>query len=135
MFAIMPDKPTKKYPITFRGKEYEVRWHFNWLEDEILKVYEVIHKQNPITKKKYKKYRFVYRRSSLYLGDYYVQLELDPNRDDKFIILIFLLMESMYDEQKDRIEAENTRQKQLAAFNNWDGNLDTRYRRDIKKTN
>lgn len=123
MGCAMSEKIIKKYPIYYKDKEYEIRiekekeYHYglniNFTSDYV-NIYEVNESKNILfnyfnDKIKYKK---VYSESLKYISNNNYELD---SLNENYYIKLFKIAFIKY------IEPIETKEKQLAALNNWDG--------------
>lgn len=99
----------KKYPVTYKGKEYEVRWedYFGYY----LTIYEV---------KRFWKIKFYisrYRTWEVNIEDLVSIPENDPNYYIEEVMELFKLWEAVTQKEKEEKTVEINKQKSLAEWN------------------
>lgn len=111
----------KKYPVIYKGKEYEVRWEFNIISTDLV-IYEV--KTNYIFGKiKRKTYKEKYRKNEMWveLEKETILSEKDPNYYIKEVKMLFKMWEAKLKEKEELEETYRIKEQALAE---WDGVID-----------
>ena len=106
----------KKYPVHYKGKEYEVRWKVSRWRDKSLCIYEVK------TICKFKVYKKVISFGEEYIRKFLADekriYSWDPNFYIEEIKMLFYLWEICIEEKNKRDELNLTKEQ---ALKNWDG--------------
>lgn len=102
-----------KKQVTYKGKEYEVRWEKVRQLDYIV-IYEV-------NIKRIKAYKEIYNYPLYFLNEY-IKISIDdPNVYIEQVKTLFKLWEGSEERKKQKEEIENNKQQ---ALNEWDGVID-----------
>lgn len=104
----------KKYPVIYKGKEYEVRWEEDTFS--FLTIYEV--KEIKIFKKiKFKEYIEKYYSFTSTVQELVTVSDDDPNYHIEEIKTLFKMWEEL-------LSIENVIEKQEQSLEEWDGVID-----------
>ena len=106
----------KKYPVTYKGKEYEVRWEYGGREGLIthIYIYEVF--TSAILKRKSYRYKYDVPR---FMMDKIITLSKDnPNYYIEEAKTIFEIWER---DEEDKQKAEMIKANKEKALEEWDG--------------
>lgn len=103
----------KKYPVTYKGKTYEVRW-----KDELFYTYISIYEVSiiKIFKFKIKRYKHVYELPDIEIEDFINKK--DPNYYIEETKIVFKFLEA---DNKRKQEEEQLKANKLKALKEWDG--------------
>ena len=109
-----------KYPVTYREKEYEVRWVKElW---DLIRIYEVKTYKFKIFKDfKIKRHKLVYVIDETDIGNYLFDNGVKNNDPNYFIKEIEALFEFYEYSNRKEIEKAETEIKQKKALEKWDG--------------
>ena len=105
----------KKYPVTYKGKEYEVRWEQHLCSDDI-SIYEVIERK--ILWKTFKIYECIYSEPEETIDEVLYLSKNDPNYYIEETKKLFEFWERAQKKDKEKELIEENKQKSLEE---WDG--------------
>ena len=111
----------KKYPVIYKGKEYEVRWEERIVDyrcrPKALVIYEVT--ASKILKRK--KYKYVYME---YRSELFCYAHLQKDDPDFYIKEVKRLFEFYEEYEKEKREKEMIESNKKKALAEWDGVID-----------
>ena len=109
----------KKYPVKYKGKEYEVRWEELGIHI-VLTIYEVKERKilNIIKRKTYieKYYNYLY-----YVQELVAIPDYNPNYHIEEVKTLFNMWENKLQEEENK---NNIERKKMQALAEWDGVID-----------
>ena len=110
----------KKYPITYREKEYEVRWEKEFWD--YIKIYEVkTYKFKFLESLKIKRRKLVYVIDEADIKSYLIENGVKDNDSNYLIKEVEALFEFYEYSNRKEIEKAETETKQSEALEKWDG--------------
>ena len=110
----------KKYPVTYKGNKYEVRWE-DGIEGNRMVIYEVIEGvkfKERVIFKRFKTYKCVYSINEERIDEILYISKNDSNYYVEEIKKLFKLWERSQEYNR---EVENIRVNKLKALEEWDG--------------